>query len=80
MMARHPDGTHDGKRVANFRIFYEYDDELLNQSLYPNTYAQGASSAVGTWMMVATRSSMTTVMPPASVALALMPPTDAPAP
>ena len=41
MMARHPDGTHDGKRVANFRIFYEYDDELLNQSLYPNTYAQG---------------------------------------
>ena len=48
----------DAKRVANFRIFYECDGELLNQSLYPNTYARGASAAVGTWMVVASRSHM----------------------
>ena len=74
MMARHPDGTHDGKRVANFRIFYECDDELLNQSLYPNTYARDASSAVGTWMLVASRHSKTTMMLPTPGQLALMAP------
>ena len=64
----------DGQRVANFRIFYECDDELLNQSLYPNTYARDASSAVGTWMLVASRHSKTTMMLPTPGQLALMAP------
>ena len=48
----------DAKRVANFRVFYECDGELLNQSLYSNTYARGASAAVGTWMVIACSSRM----------------------
>ena len=67
----------DSKRVANFRVFYEADEELLNQSLYPSTYARDASSAVGTWMVVASRSGMAVLMPPSAAPLALMPPTAA---
>ena len=45
----------DGARIANYRIFYEADDELLSQALYANSYARDASSPVGSWMLVATR-------------------------
>ena len=40
------------KRVCNFRVFYEVDDELLNQSLYSQVYAIGAASAADTWMLL----------------------------
>ena len=45
----------DGARIANYRIFYEADDELLSQALYANSYARDAYSPVGSWMLVATR-------------------------
>jgi len=64
----------DAKRVANFRVFYECDGELLNQSLYPNTYARGASAAVGMWMVIACSSNMAALMPTEPELLALMPP------
>ena len=34
----------DGARIANYRIFYEADDELLSQALYANSYGRDASS------------------------------------
>lgn len=68
----------DSKRVANFRVFYESDDELLNQSLYGNSYARDASSAVGTWMVIASRAPQSADVPalagPVLDRLALMPP------
>ena len=64
----------DCKRVANFRIFYEQDEELLNQSLYSNAYARGASSAVGTWMLISSRTENAALMAPRAEPLALMPP------
>ena len=67
----------DKKRVAKFRVFYEADGELLNQSLYPNTYASGAASPVGSWMVVASRNGQAGFGPLALQGLeplALMPP------
>ena len=64
----------DGKRIANFRVFYEADDELLNQSLYSSTYAKNASSAVGMWMVIARRAELPALMAPRPERLALMPP------
>jgi hypothetical protein len=42
------------KRICNFRVFFESDDELLNQPLYAQTYAAGAAGAADTWMLIAT--------------------------
>ena len=60
----------DGARIANYRIFYEADDELLSQALYANSYGRDASSPVGAWMLVATRGKGLVAAP----APALMPP------
>lgn len=66
----------DGQRVANYRVFYEVDGELLNQSLYPNTYGRNSSSAVGSWMLIAGRSELLTLQGPRRPEpLYLMPPT-----
>ena len=39
-------------RPCNYRVFYEADDEFLNQALYPETYASDASAPVDGWMLV----------------------------
>ena len=64
----------DGKRICNYRIFYEEDDELINQALYSNNYARDASSAVGTWMLVASRSGRLALEAQQAAPLALMAP------
>lgn len=65
----------DAKRIANYRVFYECDDELLSQSLYPNTYARDASSADGSWMVIAGRGSgLLALQGPRPEPLLLMPP------
>eukprot|EP00325_Prymnesiales_sp_UTEX-LB-985_P031209 CAMPEP_0174741142 /NCGR_PEP_ID=MMETSP1094-20130205/75475_1 /TAXON_ID=156173 /ORGANISM="Chrysochromulina brevifilum, Strain UTEX LB 985" /LENGTH=329 /DNA_ID=CAMNT_0015944969 /DNA_START=170 /DNA_END=1159 /DNA_ORIENTATION=+ len=46
-------GLISGESLANYRVFYEVDGELLNQSLYPNTYGRNSSSAIGSWMIIA---------------------------
>lgn len=65
-------------RDAWIDVFYESDDELLNQSLYGNSYARDASSAVGTWMVIASRAPQSADVPalagPVLDRLALMPP------
>ena len=68
----------DAGRIANYRVFYEADDELLSQSLYRNTYAKGATAREGSWMVVASKGSggaqMLALEGPAPEPLALMPP------
>ena len=64
----------EGKRICNYRIFYEGDDALINQPLYVNNYARNASSVVGTWMLVASRSGQLALEAQPAAPLALMAP------
>ena len=41
------------KRICNYRVFFEDDDELLNQPLYSQTYATDGASAVHSWVLIA---------------------------
>ena len=39
-------------RACNFRVFFEADDELLNQALYSESYGDGAAASVDGWMLL----------------------------
>ena len=73
-------GAKDQKRVANFRVFYEADDELLCQALYSSNYARDVASPDGYWMAIARRPAAPLALPapepelgPAPLALTLDP-------
>ena len=41
------------KRICNYRVFFEADDEMLNQPLYTQTYAKGAAAGEHSWILLA---------------------------
>ena len=62
--------------VCNYRVFYEADDELLNQPLYPNSYSPHSTARTGAWVLLAVP--RVALEGPQPQMLALMPPTRAP--
>ena len=39
-------------RICNYRVFFEADDELISQALYPEAYGWDTSTPVDGWMLV----------------------------
>ena len=81
VLKQNSDGTiRMNKRICNFRVFFEADDEMLNQPLYSQTYAQDATGPVHTWMLLASSGSgsggraQLALEGPATAPLALMSP------
>eukprot|EP00966_Prymnesium_polylepis_P316616 7316057-Prymnesium_polylepis.1 len=52
------------KRICNFRVFFDADDELLNLPLYSSNYAKDASSPTDTWMLLSQAFKSLALMPP----------------
>ena len=41
------------KRICNYRVFFEADDEMINQPLYTQTYAKNAAAGEHSWVLLA---------------------------
>jgi hypothetical protein len=69
----------DNKRICNFMVFFEEDDELINRPLYSRTYVTNAKAVVHSWVLLAVSSAGERAPldseAPAARLLALMPPT-----
>ena len=67
------------KRICNFRVFFEADDEMLNQPLYEQNYGKNVVGPEHSWMLLASKAASPLSLEldglRAPSPLALMPPT-----